>query len=68
MPSAAGRSAPLAALSLAGNRITDKGIEQIDRMRGLEDLDLSATDITDKGLVHLQSLKNLKTVNVTRRS
>ena len=55
----------LRALSLAGNRITDKGMVQIGRMRGLEDLDLSATDITDNGLVHLQSLKNLKTLNVT---
>ena len=54
----------LRTLYLAGNRITDRGLEQIGRLTGLEDLDLGATDITDLGLVHLQSLKRLKTLNV----
>jgi len=55
----------LRSLSLQGNRITDKGLEQIGLMAGLEDLDLTATDITDRGLVHLQSLKKLKNVNLS---
>jgi hypothetical protein len=51
-------------LYLSGNRITDKGLEQIGLMAGLDDLDLSATNVTDHGLVHLQSLSRLKSLNL----
>jgi hypothetical protein len=51
-------------LSLAGNRITDKGLEQIGKVTNLDELDLEATDVTDQGLIHLQSLRRLKNVNV----
>jgi len=51
-------------LTLAGNRITDRGLAQLARMTRLKTLDLSATEVTDAGLIHLQGLKSLEAVNL----
>jgi hypothetical protein len=54
----------LEALTLAGNRITDRGLAQIAEMTSLKTLDLTATEISDAGLSYLQAMKGLQSVNL----
>jgi Leucine Rich repeat len=51
-------------LTLAGNRITDKGLSQVASMANLKSLDLEATEVSDLGLVYLEGMRNLKSVNL----
>jgi Leucine Rich repeat len=51
-------------LTLAGNRITDRGLSQVASMANLKALDLEATEVSDLGLIHLEGMKNLKVVSL----
>jgi hypothetical protein len=51
-------------LTLAGNRITDRGLSQIAQLRHLTELDLVATEVSDAGLIHLQGMTSLLVVNL----
>jgi hypothetical protein len=58
----------LQSLTLAGNRITDSGLDMLSGLSSLETLDLDATDVTDAGLHHLYPLKGLKTLSLAGTS
>ena len=51
-------------LDLSGNGITDRGLESISDLRGIEYLNLAGTDITDRGIEYLTGLDNLTTLDV----
>ena len=51
-------------MSLAGNRITDKGLSLIVGMTRLKSIDLAATEVTDAGLNYLERIESLEWVNL----
>lgn len=56
------------AIKTDGNNsaITDKGLESISKIIGLEELDLEwASQITDQGLEHLSKVKTLKYLDLS---
>lgn len=56
---------PLKSLSLAGSPVTNRGLEEVKHMEGLEKLNLSKTAISDGGLIDLRPLKNLQELDVS---
>lgn len=56
---------PITDLSLYGCRgVTDRGVEFLERMAGLQTLDLGATGITDKALISVAKLHELHTLQL----
>ncbi len=51
-------------LDLVATQITDKGLQMVSGLRGLENLDLTGTAVTDAGLRHLESLGRLERLNL----
>ncbi len=62
------RLAPLAAnlrwLDLAGTKVTDSGLGQVEAMPNLVRLHLEQTAVTDAGLEHLAHLENLESLDL----
>ena len=54
----------LVELNLAGQKVTDKDLENIAPLSNLMRLHLEGTEITDAGLAHLKGLANLRYLNV----
>lgn len=56
----------LEVLNLADNRkVTDAGMEKLNRLSGLKKLVLVGTNISDRGILKLRGLKNLKTLTLS---
>ena len=54
----------LVELNLAGQKVTDKDLENIAPLSNLMRLHLEGTEITDAGLAHLKGLANLRYLNL----
>jgi hypothetical protein len=54
----------LQSLNLARTRVTDSGLEWVQRWTQLCDLGLNGTQITDAGLAHLHGLKQLRRLSL----
>jgi hypothetical protein len=56
----------ITSLNLSENRkITNAGLEELQRLPNLTELNLSSCDLTDNGLVYLAKLKKLKRLNLS---
>lgn len=51
-------------LNIAGNNVTDNGMETISQFKNLERLKLDQNPVTDKGIAKLDSLTNIKSLNL----
>jgi hypothetical protein len=51
-------------LSLAGTKVTDKGMAMLSELAALESLSLRSTEVTDRGLDALRALIHLKSLNL----
>ena len=55
----------LTSLTLCGTRVSDEGLQALDKFRSLQQLDLNMTDVTDDGLPALAKLGRLTSVDLS---
>jgi internalin A len=56
---------PITSVYLAKSKVSDAGLERLERLTRLQSLILSNTNVTDTGLVHLKGLTQLQTLHLS---